>query len=146
MVIMGHDEIRRWTALISLSGDSEKPSELTRQVLLTARLCELVAKEHSIVPSTSAFMMGLLSGLDALLDIERETVLSHISISDELVDAIVQGAGEHGRLLVSVEKFIRGEWEAFDESDEFLFYHRHYIESLKWVDDTMQTMKLSAVN
>ncbi|MFT5511162.1 MAG: EAL and modified HD-GYP domain-containing signal transduction protein, partial [Hyphomicrobiaceae bacterium] len=68
VVFMGLATVKRWASLIVVASIDDKPSELTRTLLVRARLCELLCKEIDIDDPGAAFTVGLFSGLDALVD------------------------------------------------------------------------------
>jgi EAL and modified HD-GYP domain-containing signal transduction protein len=67
-------------------------------------------RERSFNPSGSglAFMVGLFSLLDALLDQPLEKVLEELPVADSLRNALLEHAGFEGELLAAVLDFERG--------------------------------------
>ncbi|GGB89742.1 histidine kinase [Marinobacterium zhoushanense] len=141
LVILGLAEIRKWISLIALSGQSRKPSELVRETLVLAKMCELLAEnlKSAEMPPNSAFLCGLLSRLDAILDIEKEQLLRQIAVSDQITAAVRDGSGSLGTLLTNVCAYYDGQWSQLNVSDHPL-YQRCHIASLEWVNDTMSQL------
>ncbi|WP_156042957.1 EAL and HDOD domain-containing protein [Marinobacterium lacunae] len=141
LVILGLAEIRKWISLIALSGQNKKPSELVRETLTLAKMCELVAvaQNNPEVTPNSAFLCGLLNRLDAILDIEQERLLHQIAVSEQIICAVHDRKGPLGNLLKLVCAHYDGHWGELKISDQPL-YQRCMLESLEWVNDTMSQL------
>ncbi len=145
LILIGLQEIKKWVTLIALSGQQDKPCELTRQALVCARMCELVAHRSTAFQAhaRAGFLTGLLSKLDAMLDIERRTLLEQISVNDEIRAALSDGEGPLATLLEQVDAFMSGTWDKLSGIDEQLF-SRCYIESLAWCRETLELVAQSS--
>src|SRR5207244_8888898 len=78
--ILGEREVRRWVRLVATLGAGQgKSSELVLSALVRARFCELLASK---VPhgSSDLFLMGLLSLMDAILEIPMTEVLGNVPL------------------------------------------------------------------
>ncbi len=142
LVLLGLDEVRKWIALLALSGHKHKPSELTRETLLAARMCELLVMQLDITSTTpgAAFLCGLLNRLDALLDIEREQMLKQISIGDTLREALEGGGSDLAVVVRRTYDYCDGHWSALKVSEQPI-YQRCYLDSLEWVNETMAILE-----
>src|SRR5262249_44718891 len=67
--------------------------------LTGARMMELLAEELPGLEPGRAFTVGLLSALDALLDLPLEQAVGSIGLPDEMASAIVSGGPPYGALL-----------------------------------------------
>lgn len=141
IVLIGIAEIKRWTALISISDSSGKPDELTRHTLIKARMCEIMAAEFYGMPPSSAFMMGVISGMDALLDIPLTDILDQVSLSEDIERAILFNEGNYGNLLCDVDNFIQAKWHKLPESASEQALHKAYLESIGWVTEAMERVQ-----
>lgn len=139
LIIIGRNEITRWVTLFLLSDQSTKPAEINRQVLIVARMSELVAKQ---IPSfhkqiQSAFLTGLLDGVGILLDVDKTELIKLIPVEDEIVEAIAHDRGPLAQLLNEVKAFTRAEWNYVPEDRREIF-QTAYMESLEWCVETMR--------
>ncbi|MBP0049357.1 HDOD domain-containing protein [Marinobacterium sp. AK62] len=141
LVYLGLQELKKWLTLITLADHPSKPSELIRQLLLLARMSELIAIDEKLPSPGQAFMAGLLMHLDGLLDTPREQMLDEVHVSDEIHDAVMNGKGELGELIYRVEAFMQGEWS--DEQDEVRMgrFNARYLESIAWTRESMRLMR-----
>lgn len=105
---LGLKEIRRWANILALSSMSSKTPALLQTILVRAKMCELLALEIKQNPE-SYFLMGLLSGLDSILDLPLERALTHLPLSNTLANAILHKTGLDGEALQYVLDYER--WE-----------------------------------
>ena len=99
LVIVGTHRIRQWVALATVSiMAADKPSELALLSIVRARFCELLARSVGRAQGDQAFLMGMLSLLDALLDQPLEEALQSVSLAPEIVEALLGTAAEQNPL------------------------------------------------
>ena len=120
MAILGERELRRWIRLVVAVGAAEqKCSELLLMALTRARFCELLSKH--VGSQSDLFLMGLLSVMDAILEVSIETLLQQIPVDHETKAALL---GQPGRLRPLYQLMLAqesGEWEQSSE----LAWHLH---------------------
>lgn len=81
--ILGDREVRRWVRLVATLGAGQnKPSDLVLSALVRARYCELVGAR---IPhgDSDLFLMGLLSMMDAILEMPMGLVLDGLGLDSE---------------------------------------------------------------
>ena len=94
-MFFGEMELRKWIALATLARTAEdKPSELIRHSLVRARFCESVARLAKNGLQQSAFLTGLFSMLDALIDRPLEETLSAMCLAPEIAAVLAGKAPE----------------------------------------------------
>jgi len=143
LVYLGLQELKKWLSLITLADHPDKPSELIRQLLLLARMSELVAAREHMDGPERAFMAGLLLHLDGLLDTRKDEMLEQIDVDDEIRAAVLEGQGPLGDLLDRVEQFMLGRWDGADAALN-LTLHDCYLDSIAWTRESMQLMRQHA--
>lgn len=98
VVRMGFENLRRWVTLIGVVNATG--TETARIVLTRAQICsELAKRSNPGSDPDSAFLAGLLSGADALFQVEKQVFLKQLQISSELIDALTLGKGRVGKIL-----------------------------------------------
>ena len=141
VVALGMDEISKWATLLALSSNDDKPSELIRQILMTARMCEYIAERTKETCADQAFICGVLSMLDALLQIPQNQLLEQLSLSEDVAKAITQYAGQTGKLLQAVNFYMIGQ-SAFKIPTQLIpIYNDAYYEALRWSNEAMNMME-----
>lgn len=109
---MGEVEIKKFIALLALANLSDdKPLELLHLSLVRGRFCDLVGTEKNIGSNPpTAFLVGLFSMLDALLDQEMEVLIEKLPLVDEVKEALCGGQNELSIYLMLVKAFESGNW------------------------------------
>jgi len=88
MAVLGEREMRRWIRLIVTVGAAEqKCSELVLMGLTRARFCELLSDR--LQSSSDLFLMGLLSIMNAILEISTEVLLEQLPVEREVKAALL---------------------------------------------------------
>jgi c-di-GMP-related signal transduction protein len=112
LAILGEREMRRWVRLVAAVGaGQDSSSDLLLASLVRARFAELLASKVAHGDS-DLFLMGLLSLIDAMLEMPMEKVLEMIPLDKE-TKAVLLGQSSVLRpvhqLMLAHES---GEWEA----------------------------------
>ncbi len=88
MAVLGEREMRRWIRLVVTVGAAEqKCSELVLMGLTRARFCELLSDR--LQSHSDLFLMGLLSIMDAVLEITMEVLLEQLPVERETKAALL---------------------------------------------------------
>lgn len=134
---LGERGTRMFVSLIATSQLSEnKPEELLRTSCIRARFLELIAREQQRDPGLF-FLLGLLSLLDAMLDMPMDELMKQLPIASELTDALVHREGELFQYLDMVETYEAGRWAELDTAMERVNLHGPslvdlYLEAVNW--------------
>jgi c-di-GMP phosphodiesterase len=106
VALLGLNEFSKWVTLVGLGDASYKPPEVLLTALVRAKTCELVAAggvDAPVLPNNgSAFMVGLFSLLDAMLDQPLDVILKDLPVSDNLRHALLDHSGPEGEILAAV--------------------------------------------
>lgn len=110
--LLGEHDIRRWVRLVAAVGAGhDKPSDLVLSALVRGRFGELLAS-HVRHGESDLFLMGLLSLIDAMLEMPMDAVLERIPLDHE-TKAVLLGRPSQlrpvFRLILAHES---GEWAA----------------------------------
>jgi c-di-GMP-related signal transduction protein len=111
LTLLGEREVRRWVRLVAtLTAGEKRSSELLVNAMVRARFCELLSSK---IPhgESDLFLMGLLSLIDAILEIPMVRVVETIPVDHE-TKAVLLGASSKLRplydLMIARES---GDWE-----------------------------------
>lgn len=89
LVYIGELQVRRMISLVVTSVlASDKAPELTKMCIIRARFCELVVKKAAPGLVEPAFLCGMFSLLDAILDKPLENIIDNLPLSQEIVEAL----------------------------------------------------------
>ena len=132
LAILGEREVRRWVRLVAtLSAGQDKSSELVLNALTRARFCELLSPQLQRGDS-DLFLMGLLSLMDAILELPMETVLNHIAVDHESKSLLLGGASRlrpFYQLMLAQES---GQWEQVSELSRNLHLTESQVAQTFW--------------
>jgi len=88
IAILGEREMRRWIRLVVTVGAAEQRcSELVLMGLARARFCELLSDR--LQSNTDLFLMGLLSIMDAILEVSMDVLLEQLPVERETKTALL---------------------------------------------------------
>ena len=116
IVVLGQKQLLRWVQLLLyVTPDGGAGSGLLQQVANRARLMELLAKQidsYLTNFSDQAFMVGMLSMADSVMQMPLEEVLKGIGLTEDVKSAIFSYEGRLGQLLLLSEVIERGDFAA----------------------------------
>ena len=106
---VGTDMLLRWAALLALTRIDDSPSGYVETALQRARACELIAQQRNRARPEQAYMVGLFSLLDSMLQIPMDQIVPTLPLSDDLREALERGTGELGTILAAVQSYESGD-------------------------------------
>ena len=93
LAIIGEDYVRHWATLATLSVlAKDKPDELFTLALVRAHFSEYLAKLANLAESSDAFLMGLFSLIDALIDLPLNEALNLANVAPAISAALLETA------------------------------------------------------
>ncbi len=115
LALLGEKEFRKWASLLTLASlGSDKPEELVSQATVRAKFCESLTAQTELASRTSdAFLMGLFSLLDAIIDRPLDDILSELSVTEDVQAALLEATGPLHAVYATILAYERGEWQAF---------------------------------
>ena len=138
--ILGVGEVKKWALIIVMISNEEKPEELVTQLLIRGKMCEKVALSNGISDVSSYMIAGMISGLNAMLDIEMNDLLEQVPLSSEIKTAISEGRGDMGKILYNIINFTCGNWSKLSTGIDSEIYDSAYRESSIWASESMGTV------
>ncbi len=88
IVVLGEREMRRWIRLaVTVGAAEQKCSELVLMGLARARFCELLS--HRLRSDSDLFLLGLLSIMDAILEVSMDALLEQLPVERETKAALL---------------------------------------------------------
>lgn len=135
VVLVGLQNIRNWSLLLSTSMIDNKPIELVVTAMVRGRMAELLASACDYENPDAYFTVGLFSALDALMDNTMEEILTQLPLAEHIVGALLHHAGRHGDVLDCVLAYERGAWDEVRCAG--LSINRIsdcYLEAVQWAD------------
>ena len=120
LVVMGRQPLRRWVQLLLYASSTGNITDnpLMQLAATRGKLLELVAQEerpHEPDYADRAFMVGMLSLLDTLLNEPLPGILARMNLHDDVEAALLLHEGSLGELLTLCEKIEAGDIVAIQE-------------------------------
>ncbi|WP_448563889.1 EAL and HDOD domain-containing protein [Thalassotalea ganghwensis] len=142
LVTLGSGELKRFLGLMFATNvNPDKPTELINLAMTRAKFCELVAGDIKAPLDTSiAFLTGLLSMIDAILDESLESILEKLPLAQEIKDTLLTKKGVMAALIKLVSFIERAEWDKTGIVMEKLGLEKEkvvkdYNEAVSWADE-----------
>jgi EAL and modified HD-GYP domain-containing signal transduction protein len=112
LVVLGSAELIRFLGLMFAANiNPDKPSELINAAMIRAKFCDLMASEiKSPLDSSIAFLTGLLSLIDAIVDEDLANILTKLPLAQQIKDTLLTRKGDMADLIILLEFIERAEW------------------------------------
>ena len=146
LIVLGASEIKKLLSLLfAAQVSADKPVELIKLSLTRARFGELLAISHGQLKDTGmAFLTGMMSLMDAILDESMESVMQKLPLSNEIKAALLDNEGLLAQYLNLVKYYEQANWSAANDITTDLNLGEKvpdaYHEALAWVDEQMHLM------
>ncbi|OEF04215.1 EAL and HDOD domain-containing protein [Vibrio genomosp. F10] len=113
LLYLGQDKLKSFVSLTVASFISRsKPQELSKLSLQRAQFCLLMSPNPIFsTHRDQAFLIGLFSLLDALLDLSLGDLMEQLPLSDSIKSILLERSGPFGSLLQLEECFERADWQ-----------------------------------
>jgi c-di-GMP-related signal transduction protein len=132
LAILGEREVRRWLRLVAtLSAGQNKPSDLVLSALVRARFCELLAPQVKHGES-DLFLVGLLSLMDAILELPMGVVLEGISVDSETKTVLLGQAGMLSPVYQLMLAQEAGDWQGVANANIQLHLAESFVGDCHW--------------
>jgi EAL and modified HD-GYP domain-containing signal transduction protein len=140
ITFLGEQEFCTFITILATSClNKNKPEELMRMSIIRARFLEQLGKATGS-PKEELLLLGLFSLIDAMLDQKMEDIVSKLSLSHSLEEALVNKQGKLAPWLRLVESYERGNWVPFRFAQKRIAVNseaitRTYLEAISWADN-----------
>ncbi len=115
LITLGIGQLRHWVYMLSFDKDkSEGSEEILKISFLRAKLASELVKRASgcDISSNDAYMMGMFSTLDYMVNAPLAELLEEIPVADEIKAALLDGSGMAGSLQKLVIAYEKADWKA----------------------------------
>jgi len=110
LVQLGRNQLQRWLQILLYSapdGRVELNSPLLQMATTRGRLLELMSltlRPGDVAGAETAFTVGIMSLMDALLSLPMDRILDRVDVSQEVKAALLGRAGDYGAMLSVAEE------------------------------------------
>jgi len=144
LALLGEDALRKWISLVSIAGlGDEVAGGLLRLPLLRAMFCELISQKIGMIREMNElFLLGLLSVMDALLNMRMVDVLVDIPVNDDIKKALLGRPSRYRPIFEVVLDYESGTWQQLAHSARHIGLHEEflpdlYLRSVRWVTEVL---------
>lgn len=111
--ILGQRELKKWiNTVITKELCADRPNEITRVSLLRAKFAECLAPAFGLAMKASeAFLLGLFSVLDIVLNVPLEEALGRVNVSKDISDALIKHKGELAEVYDFIIAYENADWQ-----------------------------------
>lgn len=135
-IFFGVARIRNWVYAMSLGGLDDNPPELLKFALTRARMCELLGRGLARDMQENAFLTGLFSLLDTMMNAPMEFVLEQVPVTEEVRAALVEDSGPLAPLLGQVRAWETGYVVTIRSgSGKVVDLADTYLHAAEWADE-----------
>ena len=139
VIFLGLVQLKKWALLITLTSSTSQPKALLKVLLTRARCCQLLAVSKKSAIADSAFMVGLMSGIDAVFNVEKSVVLKQIALDKNALEAIMNQTGELGSYLSQTLNCEEQKWDDIQAMSptERTILNRAFLDAMLWSEEVM---------
>lgn len=140
VIKLGIEVVKQWAMVLSMVANSDQPSALFRTLLIRAKTCELYAKLLNKDNCQDYFVIGLFSGLDAVLGLEMSKLLSTVHLPEKIQNELLPDKRCDSGILATVMMFENRQKTHSKtlSKDEAHQLNDAYWTSIMWTDDLMK--------
>ncbi len=152
LVHLGEDGIRRWAPVATLlRAPNTKPEELVACAMLRARFSENLALLAGDPRSSSAYLIGMFSLLDAMLDKPLKDALNEAGLAPAM-QAVLLGSSDADPTLTTIYTLMScyetGKWDNVKDAAQSLRISNAavanaYVDSVRWANEIVQELRAS---
>jgi len=141
LIYIGEVELKKFIALLALADlKGNKSDEIIRASLVKAKFCEKIAQINQVSENPpKAFLTGMLSHIDGVLDQNISEVMNILPIHSEIKEALIHKENYLAKYLTLAGILEQGKWQeakaiAKTIGVEEIEYLEAYQESISWSD------------
>jgi EAL and modified HD-GYP domain-containing signal transduction protein len=144
--LVGRAPLRRWIGLMLVAGlgtGNDVRRELATAAMTRARMCELLSlASGDRCDSGNAFLAGLVSLLDTVLEIPAEHLARELGLAADITQAVTQRRGPVAAPLIASEALENGAWGNVAAAARTMGIAEdqvpgYYFDAVRWATETM---------
>lgn len=149
LMIVGTEDVRRWVTLATLPMlATDKPGELAKLSIVRARFCERLIQLCGITLQNEAFLMGMFSLLDALLDRPLDEALGSVNLGPDIMQALLGTAPDENvlsRIYRLTRRYEQGDWDEVERLAQGCGFSgaaagEVYVEATLWAEQMLRAV------
>ncbi|GAP20773.1 EAL and HDOD domain-containing protein [Leptolinea tardivitalis] len=143
LVILGLKQIRGWLTILAMSEVNDRSNTLMTTAMIRGKMCELLALSMGYKQEDRYFTIGLLSILDAIMDLPMAEVLQNLPLTDDMNAALLDHTGPMGQILGCVIAYENGEWNDVEATNiSSISLRDSYLASIAWSSEISRRIQI----
>ena len=141
LVYLGEDRIRKFVTYVVIKTlNPNKPGILFNMSLQRAKCFELILDAMGLKKQKSlGYLCGMLTLIDALLDVEMESIIKPLNLNSEIKLALLEQKGVLGNIMKLLNAIENSHWQDVSQLETLLKIDETvittaYAESIIWAD------------
>ncbi len=142
ITMLGLRKLKKWIGLLALTTLENKPQLLIVFAMIRAKMCEILGQKTTDREyADDYFTVGLLSLMDAFVNLNMDVLLEKISLPQKMESALLGYEGDMGKVLRCVINYQNGNWDSKEkisildnkniEADDIT---QAYLDSVRWAE------------
>jgi EAL and modified HD-GYP domain-containing signal transduction protein len=112
ITMLGLNRLKKWISLLALTTLNNKPQVLIVFAMTRAKMCETLGQKLTSRKSADDyFTLGLISLMDAFVNLKLDELLNKISLPNKMERALLNYEGDMGKVLYTVTNYQNGNWD-----------------------------------
>ncbi len=117
IVTLGLNQLKRWVYLLTVGDNDESSLQEFEEFIKLSFMRASFASElqhymkGSTITQSEAYMLGMFSTLEYLIDASMAEILKDIPLTDEMKNALISGEGQGGTLLSLIICYEKADWK-----------------------------------
>ncbi len=142
VIFLGLAQLKKWTLLITLTSSKTQQSSLLHTLLTRARCCQLLAEANDSNYTDSAFMVGLMSSIDLVFNLDRKTIFEQVALEENVLTALLEKTGELGQYLSHTLSCEEQNWEKIESlsPEERARLNQSFLDSMLWAEKVIESL------
>jgi EAL and modified HD-GYP domain-containing signal transduction protein len=138
---LGTVTVRQFALIAAVANVPRASREMLVTALTRARMCQQLSRTLPATDPEESFTVGLFSVAEAVANSPIEVVVGELPLREDIASALINGAGELGRLLTAVIAYERGDFaSAATLTGAPNLIAKTYLESIRWADSAVQAV------
>ncbi|CAM5206291.1 EAL and HDOD domain-containing protein [Alishewanella longhuensis] len=146
LVVLGQAELKKFLSLLFTAQiSSDKPAELMRLAMTRANFAEGLASIGRDITLEKAFLTGMMSLMDAILDEPIESVMEKLPLANDIKDALIHKTGILAEYLKLIQCYEVADWQKANEIITLLKLDASripdaYHQAVQWANEQMKAL------
>ncbi len=149
LVVLGLGQLKQWVYLLSFKqSDGDLSAEIIKTSFLRGSLCSELSQYAARLnlAKSDAYLLGMFSTLDILLQIPLKEALKELPVIDEIRDALTEKSGPAGTLYRLILAYEAADWRTVSNCAEELgldsnIVSQKYLECVEAVNYTWDSLQ-----